>query len=315
VVLDRKHGGYWGVFVAVGLALAPFSGQAQEQAQGPSGAPAEQHHEARPPRTPTPVEIIEREEAAAARERSEAEAAQREKADLVAQQGMNTATQAMNDATKEMAFYSLLSTALVGIGTALLTWTLLLTRQANKAARDAVSVTREIGAAQVRAYLSVTGIEVSNLKLGDRFRIRASLRNYGNSPAYEVNVRCEGDFLDDPNTSSFRFKYVGTEIDRFRIANAVIGPGVGVTISNTKGSEISQEAFDLFVNRKKVLVFVVVANYKDAFNIKKMDTDPIFHQRRYACGRQGCLWVRQAPQSQHLEPSQRRSCVALPERS
>jgi hypothetical protein len=129
----------------VGIAL----GQAQEQAQGARGETPAQQQPATPARSPIPVEIIGRQEAAEAREHSEAEAEQREIEDLIAQQGMNAATEAMNQATQRMAKYAFWSTVFVGVGTVLLILTLSLTRQANKAARGAVSVTREIGKKQL----------------------------------------------------------------------------------------------------------------------------------------------------------------------
>ncbi len=154
MVPDRKPRGYWYVILALGLNVACGLGQAQEQTDG--GESAAPTQEQPPPSLPLPfpVEIVEDYESAEARKRREAEAVQREKDDLVAQQGMNSATQAMNDATQKTAFYSLLSTLLVAIGTALLIWTLFLTRQANKAARDAVVITQKVGERQVRAYVN-----------------------------------------------------------------------------------------------------------------------------------------------------------------
>ncbi len=141
MVPDRKPRGYWYVILALGLNVACGLGQAQEQTDG--GESAAPTQEQPPPSLPLPfpVEIVEDYESAEARKRREAEAVQREKDDLVAQQGMNSATQAMNDATQKTAFYSLI-------------WTLFLTRQANKAARDAVVITQKVGERQVRAYVN-----------------------------------------------------------------------------------------------------------------------------------------------------------------
>uniref|UniRef100_UPI003BAA5BD7 hypothetical protein n=1 Tax=Stappia sp. TaxID=1870903 RepID=UPI003BAA5BD7 len=105
---------------------------------------------------PFRVEIIENDRKASDRERREKEHSEIEKSSLIAQQEMNTATQDMNEATQRMAFYSLISTILVGVGTLLLLVTLYLTRQANTAAQDAVEVTREIGQMQTRAYVKIS---------------------------------------------------------------------------------------------------------------------------------------------------------------
>lgn len=190
---------YWIAAIALGLALAgPALGQSQQEAQGEQGRADAQEQPAQPLPIPLPVdvpaplqvEIIEDKESADARERREAEARRHEKEDLVAQQGMNAATQAMNEATQRMASYALWSTIFVGVGTVLLIWTLLLTRAANKAAVAAVDATREIGEAQVRAYMQITEVWLclepgSDQHVDKRIRpvIKFMVKNYGQSPA------------------------------------------------------------------------------------------------------------------------------------
>jgi hypothetical protein len=150
--------------IALGLMLLTVSGQAQEEPQGGQGQTSQQQDPPRPLPIPLPVEIVEDQAAADARQRREEEATKREFDNLVAQQGINAATQAMNEATQRMALYSLISTALVGIGTVCLLGTLVLSAQANKsaslaakAALDTVEITRETGVAQTRSYISVVG--------------------------------------------------------------------------------------------------------------------------------------------------------------
>ena len=102
---------------------------------------------------------------------------------------MNAATKAMNDATQSMAASSYWSTVIVGIGTVLLLWTLFETRKATVAARTAVEVTRGIGQAQIRAYLSVAPEDIPRLgELGeiDAVPFRISIENNGSSPARHV---------------------------------------------------------------------------------------------------------------------------------
>jgi hypothetical protein len=143
----------WMFAVAIGLIAGLL--QAQEQAESAQDDPAAQQEATQSLPIPLPVQIIEDDESANARQRREAETDQRDKDDLVAQQGMNAATQAMNEATQSMKRAAWWSVVIVGIGTFLLVWTLCLTRSANKAAQDAVSVTRQIGEAQVRGYLAL----------------------------------------------------------------------------------------------------------------------------------------------------------------
>ena len=124
---------------AVTIGLIASLGQAQEQAGGEQGQSAAQENPAQPFPVPLLVDIIEDEATAEARNRSEEESRQREIEDLIAQQGMNAATQSIEAATKDMRDYSLYSTLFVGIGTVLLFVTLWITWQANRVARDAVN--------------------------------------------------------------------------------------------------------------------------------------------------------------------------------
>ncbi len=179
-------GSYRGIVVAIGIALFTHSGQAQDQANDPQGEPKAKEQSASQLPIPIPVQIIKDDETASARERHEEESRQNQKADLAAQQGMNAATQAMNEATQRMAFYALWSTGFVGVGTCLLIWTLWLTRQANKAAQSVISVTRDIGEAQSRAYLAARAgkIRLDTSTGGVNFTVEVF--NFGNSPATDI---------------------------------------------------------------------------------------------------------------------------------
>ena len=170
------------VLAGVCLGLVALSGQAQESQDQSETAPTEQEGAPQQLPVPLPVVVIEAEEAAISRQRAEQETAEREQMDLVAQQGMNSATQ-------WMAKYALFQTLLILVGTAALIWTLCLTRQANRAAQAAVDVTRETGEAQVRAYLTCIGGDFS--VAGDTLTVRPIFKNLGQSPARDVIVHLE----------------------------------------------------------------------------------------------------------------------------
>jgi len=176
---------YWLSAIALGLIFFVHLGQAQEQPQPAQGQAETQQRPAQDFYSPIRVEIVEDKAAAESRKRREEEAAQREKEDLIAQKGMNAATQAMNDATQRMADYSWWSVFFVALGTALLIVTLLLTWQANRAAVESVRVQRQIGQAQIRAYLGVEGARLDE----DRFRIWLQIKNFGQTPASDVSVK------------------------------------------------------------------------------------------------------------------------------
>ena len=180
---------YGFVILALGLAFSALSGQAQEQDEEAQGAATEEQGQPQIFPLPVPVEIIESDAAADARQRSENEAKEREIRDLAAQEGVNAATQLMNDATQRMAKYAFWSTLIVGFGTALLLWTLWETRKANQSAREAVDVTREVGQAQVRAYLYCKSARY-RLRKDDLFA-EIDIANAGQSPATNVLVQAE----------------------------------------------------------------------------------------------------------------------------
>jgi hypothetical protein len=181
----------WLFIAAIGLTIVASSGQAQEQTESPSGQTDQEQGPVIPDiPTPFPVEIVEDDATADARKRSEQEARQREIADLAAQEGMNTATQAMNKATQRMAEYAFWSTVFVAIGTVLLIGTLVLTWMANRSAQAAVQVTRETGRDQARAY-----VEVSEVKFywgnrhGSKPQFKIVISNHGQTPAKWFQIR------------------------------------------------------------------------------------------------------------------------------
>ncbi|WP_225028893.1 hypothetical protein [Xinfangfangia pollutisoli] len=109
---------------------------------------------------PLPVQIIEDQATADARARREAEAVEREIRDLAAQEGMNQASQAMNDATQLMACYTLWSTLVGAFGVLLLVWTLRESRRATRAATDMLRL-------EATPFLSVEIIDGSRVRFKD----------------------------------------------------------------------------------------------------------------------------------------------------
>ena len=168
--------------IALGLTLFASLGQAEEKAKPEDRETTQQERPSQTLPIPLPVHIVEDHAAADARERREEEARQREIEDVAAQVSMDASTRAMNDATQDMREYSFYSTLLVGIGTVLLFVTLFLTWQANRAAQDAVTVTREIGEAQIRAFLFVGGEQITSDYHSVIPEIEIMVFNHGQTP-------------------------------------------------------------------------------------------------------------------------------------
>lgn len=123
-----------------------------------------------------------------------AEAAQHQsesRQDLYAQQDMS-----------RWAFWMMVIAGLTLLVTALgIAWirdTLIETRRAVRSADDAVRVTREIGEAQVRAYVSVDDVEVT-VEIDDErvlWNVAAKVSNSGQSPAISVGLTLGGDTFE-----------------------------------------------------------------------------------------------------------------------
>jgi hypothetical protein len=159
-----------------------------------------------------PIEIIEDQAEADARQRREQEADQRQIDDLLAQQGMDQATQRMTDLAEKQTW-------LIGIGTLLLFVTLYFAYQANRAAFAAVKVTKDIGERQVRAYVHPDGFTLTHTD--DEFLpcVTMHYKNFGQSPARRIvkDIKVSFVFIGRAQVKESEFKADETGLD--------LGPG------------------------------------------------------------------------------------------
>ncbi|TCP27635.1 hypothetical protein [Rhodovulum adriaticum] len=219
---------HWLSSIAIGLGLTASAATGQHtsnehgEAQRAEAGTAEQSDQAEP--FSLPVQIIESEEAAETRKRGETIDRKLQERDLVAQEGMNRATQSIEQATWWLLWVSALSVGFVGVGTGLLVWTLRLTRQANEAAQAAVAVTREIGKKQVRAYVGTTSTGFEKLS-DDCILLSVGIHNSGLSPAFDLGVISEAFFASYPLPDE---RPMPTSHHGFR---TTLSPGAEVTTS------------------------------------------------------------------------------------
>jgi hypothetical protein len=111
--------------------------------------------------------------------------ADREEADLCAQREMAVAA-------RDLYWINLLQLGVAAFGTMAILWSLTYTRHALVVAREAMQVEREIGEAQVRAYLVVSEPRIGFNELQPIFRLK--LRNSGSSPAMFLRATCSMSF-------------------------------------------------------------------------------------------------------------------------
>lgn len=243
----------------VALGLAAGSLQAQDEAADGQWD-AETHQQ--PPvvleiPSPLPVTVVEGEESSKARQSREQQAAEREKDDLIAQQRMAEATEAMNEATQSMKWAAWFSFGAVSLGTILLIWTLVLTRSANQAARDSVSVTSLIGFAQQRPYVRFEmGVGKSHWGLHDPeyiyWEIPLQMRNTGNTPTRQLKIRSCWRLL--PRTH--RLKAMPRDVEWLQSNLLALEQKAILTI------QISTEDFALVQQKKKNLFVFAEAEYQ-----------------------------------------------------
>lgn len=251
------------VFAIIGLTL-PTSGQAQEETQSKQRQSESQEAPSHLFKLPVLVDIIEDDAAAQARKSREEESSRNEIADLKAQQGMNAATQAIKEATLDMRDSAQTSTLLVGIGTGLLIVTLFLTFMANVAAMRAVSVTREIGEAQVRAYVAPYEFSVvldQNVGIVD---IHGVVRNSGQSPAQKF--RHGYIVVNEPKD----FDISKSKVDTFS-PEAVLSSNGATPIHEyiTTGGEYDQGWVRRIITKEDCLWVVAEGEYFDVFGKEK----------------------------------------------
>lgn len=259
---------YWVAAVAFGLVGIVQSGQAQEETDNEQGQARQQERPAHSYPLPFPIEIIEDQTDADARKRREAEARQREIDDLIAQQGMNEATRAMNKATQEMRDYAYAQTWLVGIGTVLLFGTLWFAWQGNKAAFRAVNTTKDIGDKQLRAYVHV-GVNVTSR--ADHFEIKVTGTNHGQTPAY--NVCAVAEWTDEPFDPSIHFPNPPD-----RQSRGSVGPGAQLVMQVlTNESHIPERRLSedqcraILVGEAELNIYGRI-DYEDAFRVARWVT-------------------------------------------
>lgn len=216
-----------------------------------------------------------------AAKRREKESEEREKADLIAQQGMNAATQEINLATQDMRDYAYGSTvtAVASAGIAFLSLVLMLGSiillwRANKAAfgavsagRDAVTATREIGKAQAQAYVHVEKAELlwgSDSSPEPRFIL--TVINTGMTPArwFECEATAFTRELDGERKLSGKMLF--SDIDYTAVNKTrwnALGAGKETTLP--AGRDKSPEIIDAYRNDNKAINIAGVLRYETFF--------------------------------------------------
>lgn len=261
----------WLFIAALGLTLSPTLLKAQNEATNGQDRASEQQQAAQELPIPLPVQIIEDDESADARQRSEADARQREIDDLEAQQGMNEATQAMNEATQSMNRAAWVSAFFVALGTGLLVWTLSLTRQANRAAvsaANAANETNRIAREDRRAWVNIRLLPYRAIEARDSggfySQVTVLLDNTGKSVASDMFVAIRPYIMDhSPSTQrEDAFDWLSSrmnmrhELERGR----TVFPGESISFE----PDLAMTAAEIDVSRRFILRVAALVRYRTA---------------------------------------------------
>lgn len=126
------------------------------------------------------------------------------------------AQESVANSTRWLLLIALFQTALGVVGTILVWRTLIFNRKAIETADQAIAVTREIGEAQVRAYIGVTikagPNQPSQMQAGQTPEIRITITNHGSSPAKRMRVMGVIFLADEPpRPGSINFQWPDPE--------------------------------------------------------------------------------------------------------
>lgn len=174
------------------------------------------------------------------------------------------------DAQREMANWAegmLWATLFVGGATIFITalgafWvkrTLDQTKEAVRVADDAVVVSREIGQAQARAYISITDPKLIDFEIGKKPKIGLPFKNTGQTPAKRLEVIYNLEAISPTSAPKIYFER------RFKSSSSDVGAGAEKPMSVDGADIISQDVWENFINQKIVFRASGIIRYFDVF--------------------------------------------------
>ncbi|MBS7554555.1 hypothetical protein KHC23_12920 [Ancylobacter dichloromethanicus] len=179
---------------------------------------------------------------------------------------------------------SWVSVIFTAIGLSLLYWTLRATREAvreaekaSRAAVEAVDVTRTIGEAQVRAYVTAKDCRLSACAIGAKLRVKIGFINNGATPARSVDVRGSIIFAAFPQAANHPY-----------VLHSLPGNTAGLAPNIPGATEIRRfkiftaEEHQSLVEGKGAFYVHVVVSYLDVFGRQNISRTTFVYGRREA---------------------------------
>ncbi|MDE0921354.1 MAG: hypothetical protein OSA96_00045 [Aurantimonas coralicida] len=158
-----------------------------------------------------------------------------------------------------MAISGVLALLLSAWAVWLLARTLEATRSAVKAADDAVTVTRDIGQAQVRAYIAVGDLRVDKFAIGMVPVVSFTIKNVGQSPARRFQIVTR--VLRDRGPFPTKLRFSGEKWDGMRIDI----PAGGTSSQETELSLLNSGIYEEFRSSQRTLTAFGLIRYRTVF--------------------------------------------------
>lgn len=261
----------WVFVVATGLVLSLSAALAQDSSEQPvtnqsGSARQDQGGDQRPEPFSVSVRILEEPEQSESAKREQQEANQREIDDLLAQQGMN-------EATNRIVALTLAQTILAFFGTIALLYSLFLNRKATLAAVSAAEIAQQAIGAE-RAWLVLSGQQITQTKndsvnFDEMVGISLRWKNLGRSPALNVQQIIISRIVDDDSTI-----LADSPIDQqLPQGFAVIGPNLEVSSAILW---LTGDSYEAVRTNKRFLFVYGQVDYTDTFHPNVKRTTRVF---------------------------------------
>jgi hypothetical protein len=197
-----------GLILALGLVFAALLKDKHHPGSGKHGT-TEIHSEAQQITPEQLAELISRRRQAQYADRHASSENERSERDLVAQEEM-----------AKWARY-LFWTSLVGV--ALLAGTLYETNRTAIAAQDAVRVTKDSAEKQLRAYVTMVSVHITQFEVGLPIKLEIRMKNCGQTPAYDYRGGYTMTTVPLHGAKTYRFN---RPIEDATWSRTVLGPGI-----------------------------------------------------------------------------------------
>ena len=139
-------------------------------------------------------------------------------------------------------------------------------RAATLAAQEAVSVSREMGSRQLRAYVGHVGMMCQNSAGENYVRVMVEFRNSGQTPARRIQMRM-GTFIRSPDSPPFFINCSDKEEASFGPTDLDAGQTVTCSINITR--ENFEIAANAAVSGRGVFVVMISTRYEDVFGTRR----------------------------------------------